>query len=230
MLDFMPGHRRSLAFLFGGLLVLAPALALAQQDKTAERAARRLQLQMQNLQQQLQDAQAAKAKADADSAAAAKQLAEQTQETSRAQQVGHKASEGLKAMQLARDEMAARVAALERQFTEQKQAGDLALARKDADLAQLAKARDAQVAQLQARFDEQTKQVASCSDKNQRLVRLGADLLDRYRRKGVADALKQSEPFLGLSDVQMFNLVQDYRDKIDAEHFVPESAKAPPPP
>ena len=50
---------------------------------------------------------------------------------------------------------------------------------------------------------------------------LGAGLLQRYRDKGLREITRQQEPLLGLGDVQMFNLVQDYRDKTDAERFRP---------
>ncbi|MBC7956230.1 MAG: hypothetical protein H7Y33_10220, partial [Cytophagales bacterium] len=60
-----------------------------------------------------------------------------------------------------------------------------------------------------------------CSAKNERLVKISAELLDRYRSKSVADVLSQRDPVLGLGDVQMFNLVQEYRDKADAERFSP---------
>jgi len=53
------------------------------------------------------------------------------------------------------------------------------------------------------------------------LVVLGAGLLQLYRDKGLREITRQQEPLLGLGDVQMFNLVQDYRDKTDAERFRP---------
>jgi hypothetical protein len=63
--------------------------------------------------------------------------------------------------------------------------------------------------------------VADCNDKNERLTRIGAELLDRYRNKGLWEAARQREPFLGLSDVNTFNLVQAYRDRVEAERFAP---------
>jgi hypothetical protein len=83
------------------------------------------------------------------------------------------------------------------------------------------KRQDASQGVLLDRYTEQTRLVAECSDKNDRLTRLSAELLDRYRSKGIWEAARQREPFLGLSDVQTFNLVQAYRDKADAERFAP---------
>jgi uncharacterized protein (DUF4415 family) len=99
-----------------------------------------------------------------------------------------------------------------------------ALAAKTQELAksaEAAKARDLERSQLEGRSLDQARQLAECSVKNERLLAIGADLLDRYRRKGVGDALRLREPIFGFSDVEMFNLVQDYRDKIDVERLQP---------
>ena len=207
---------RGLAF---AIAMVLPAAALAQDS--AERKARHMQLQLQGLQQQVQDAQAAKAKADADKADADKKLAEQAQEIPRAQAAARRNADALKGSEAARAELQARVAALERQLADQKRASDVALAAKDTELAQTVHARDAQQAQLQARYDNEIAQVGACTDKNDRLLQLGAELLDRYRRKGLAEIASQHDPLLGLGDVQMFNLVQDYRDRADAQRVVP---------
>ena len=205
--------------------LVVPTAAWAQQDKTAERNARRMQLQLQAAQQQLQEAQAARAKAEAERADVEKRLGGQTQELSRVQTAQRKAATSAKAMESARAELEATAAGLQKRVADQQRASDEAIAAKDREIARLTKTGEADRMQLQARHDEQSKLVGECTDKNQRLVRLNAELLDRYRRKGVVDALKQRDPLLGLSEVQMFNLVQDFRDKAEAERFVPGGAK-----
>lgn len=190
-------------------------------DKSAEKAARRMQLQMQNLQQQVQDAQAAKTKVETDKAILDKQVLDQAQQLARLKGALPRAHQQLAAAEAERARLAAMVAALEKQLADQKRGADEALALKGRELAQLTKSRDDQQTQLQRRLDDQLGQVAECSAKNERLIRLSAELLDRYRNKTAADALRQREPALGFGDVQMFNLVQDYRDKADAERFSP---------
>lgn len=202
----------------------ATAAAMAQQDKAADRATRRLQLQLQALQSQLQEAQAAKSKADAAREAAEKQAQEQARDTTRTQASLRKATADSKTLEAARNELSATVAKLEQQLAEQKRSGDEALAAKEAELKQALRQRDTQQAQLQTRFDEQVKSTNECTAKNERLVILGAELLDRWHKKGFSDVLRQREPMLGLTEVQMFNLVQDYRDRIDAERVGPVSA------
>ncbi len=208
---------------------LQPLCARAQ-DKTAERAARRAQLQMQGLQQQVQDAQAAQARADADKAEAEKKLASQAQEIPRAQSAARQSAAALKASEAARAELQARVAQLEKQSSEQKRADDAALAARSFELAQVMHAWDAQQAKLQARFDNEVAQVDLCTDKNRKLVELGAELLDRYRRKGFAEVAGAHDPLLGIGQVEMFNLVQDYRDRTDAQRLTPTPAGQKPQP
>jgi septal ring factor EnvC (AmiA/AmiB activator) len=212
------------ALVCAALLFTAPAPAAAQQDKNADKAARRLQQQMRGLQQQVDEAQAAKAKVEADKAALDKELKEQSEQAGKLSGSLRKTNDSLRATEKARADLAAQVAALEKQLADQKRTTDEALAVKEAATAQLVKARDAEQAQLQGRYDEQVKLVGECSAKNDRLLRLSAELVDRYRGKSVADVLKQRDPVFGIGDVQMFNLVQEYRDKADAERFSPSSA------
>jgi chromosome segregation ATPase len=200
--------------------VLLP-LAAGAQDKTAERAARRAQLQLQSLQQQVQDAQAAQSRADADKAAAERKLAAQAQEIPRVQAAAQHAAAALKASEAARAELQARLAALEKQAAEQKRSDDAAHADKLAEVQEKLAYREAQQRLLQTRFDNELEQVFACTDKNQKLIELSAELLDRYRRKGLAEIASQRDPVLGLGQVQVFNLVQDYRERAEAQRLTP---------
>jgi chromosome segregation ATPase len=60
-------------------------------------------------------------------------------------------------------------------------------------------------------------QDAACEGDNRKLYQLNVELLERYRKKGVFDALLQHEPVTGLKDVDMQNVIQKYRDEIDAQ-------------
>ena len=210
---------RPLALTVGLALFSAFGAHAQAGDKSAEKAARRAQLQMQNLQQQVQEAQAAKAKVESDKAALDKQLGDQSKQLSQLKGALPRAAQSLKAAEAENARLAAAVATLEKQLAEQKTAAGQAMAAKDRDVAQLTKARDEQQALARRKFDEQVVNVGECTSKNDRLIRLNAELLDRYRNKTTADILKQREPALGFGDVQMFNLIQDYRDKADAERY-----------
>jgi len=218
-------------FLRSGIALVclfASAGALAQ-DKAGERLVRRLQLQLQAVQQQLTEAQAGKAKAEADKAAAEKLLAEQAQQLGGLKGSIGKSAAGLKAAESERGALASQLvaatAAAEKQAAESKRSHDDAIAAKGKELAQLGSQRDAQLAAAQKVREEQSAQIGDCSAKNERLVRLGAELLEKYRSKTVGEVLRQQDPVLGLGDVQMFNLVQDYRDKTDAERYVQPAAR-----
>lgn len=69
--------------------------------------------------------------------------------------------------------------------------------------------------QLQDMVDGQAELIQSCDAKNAELVEVNRELLDRYRKKGVFDALLQREPITGLKRVELENIVQDYQDRLD---------------
>jgi chromosome segregation ATPase len=50
--------------------------------------------------------------------------------------------------------------------------------------------------------------------KNLALFKLANEILKRYERFGLGDALAAKEPFTGIARVKLENLVQDYQDKI----------------
>jgi chromosome segregation ATPase len=207
-------------------LVLAAALhpAFAQQDRSAEKAARRQQQQVQQLQQQVTQAQAEKAKVEQDKAAIAKELQDKAQAASRAGAAQKASVAKLAALEAEKTQLAAKVSELERVLDDVKRTAEQALADKDRDLLRAAtafKAKEGERADWQGRFGQQVRMATECTDKNERLLRLNAELLSRWQGKGVFDALRQREPVLGFNDVQIFNLVQDYRDRADAERFVP---------
>ena len=207
-------------------LALAASGAMAEQTP-AEKAARRAQLQLQNLQQQLQEAQAAKSKVESDKAAVDQQLAEQTTQAEQLKTSISKLEARLRASEKARAELTANVKSLEKQLADEKLSHEQALAQKARELAQYTKLRDEQQAQLQRKHDDQAALVADCTGKNDKLLHLNVELLNRYRNKSVTDVIKQREPVLGMGDVEMFNMVQDYRDKADAERFTPPAAPTP---
>ena len=59
--------------------------------------------------------------------------------------------------------------------------------------------------------------------KNGELYRLANEILTRYEKFGLGDALAAREPFVGLTRTKLENLVQDYSDKIaDAQVRPPQ--------
>jgi chromosome segregation ATPase len=58
-----------------------------------------------------------------------------------------------------------------------------------------------------------------CEKKNSELYLLSVKLMDKYQAKGVLDAIRQAEPFTQLEKVRIENLLQEYRDKSDANRI-----------
>lgn len=56
-----------------------------------------------------------------------------------------------------------------------------------------------------------------CQAKNAKLHGYGVDLLDKYEKKGCGDALLQADPFTQLKRVEIENLMEDYREKLDEQ-------------
>jgi chromosome segregation ATPase len=67
---------------------------------------------------------------------------------------------------------------------------------------------------LQRRVDEY-------HTKNLALYKVGTEVLDRYEKFGLGDALTAREPFVGLTRVRFQNLVQDYQDKLSEQKIKP---------
>jgi predicted nucleic acid-binding Zn-ribbon protein len=72
-----------------------------------------------------------------------------------------------------------------------------------------------QRAQLEGRLKIQSDNFAQCYANNKQLFDLNRELLAHYQKKGVLDAVRQKEPFTGLKEVEIENLVQDYRYRND---------------
>ena len=104
-------------------------------------------------------------------------------------------------------EQQAQSAGLKRQLTESEAEGRrLAAELKDAK---------AQLEQQREIIARQAVSLQEITDKNLRLYQFNADLLERYNRKGVWDAMLQKEPVTQIKDVQMQALLQEYRDKLN---------------
>ncbi|MDO9448997.1 MAG: hypothetical protein Q7J21_00820, partial [Rugosibacter sp.] len=71
--------------------------------------------------------------------------------------------------------------------------------------------------QLEADLKQKTQALAACEAKNAKLHGYGVDLLDKYEKKGCGAALLQADPFTQLKRVEIENLMEDYREKLDEQ-------------
>lgn len=67
-----------------------------------------------------------------------------------------------------------------------------------------------------AKQDEQRK---LCETNNDELYRIGRELADWYTSKGAVNAILEAEPFTRIKRVEMENLLENYRDKLEGKHL-----------
>ncbi len=60
---------------------------------------------------------------------------------------------------------------------------------------------------------QQSTSLRVCADKNLKLYGVATEVMARYRDQGVWDAVKRKEPFTGLRQVEVENLLEEYRDR-----------------
>jgi hypothetical protein len=97
----------------------------------------------------------------------------------------------------------------------------------DKEYIQLAKAKEEARAQLAIQVILLQRVVDDRETKNLALFNLGNEILTRYEKFSLGDALGAKEPFTGLSRVKLQELVQDYKDKISDQRVTPGQAPAP---
>jgi chromosome segregation ATPase len=83
-------------------------------------------------------------------------------------------------------------------------------------------ARDSELAQVKQGLEQSKTANASCEDKNRKLFTYGQAVLELYRKKGVWASLAQKDPVLGFKEVDVENVVQEYRIKMASQKAQPQ--------
>lgn len=78
---------------------------------------------------------------------------------------------------------------------------------------------------LESTVKNQTMEIKTCARKNLELYQSDRDLLAQYKNKSAWDALLQKEPVTQLKRVEIENIIESYRDKLDKNRYVDKSAK-----
>jgi len=105
-------------------------------------------------------------------------------------------------------------ASLEKWQAAQKQAAALA-AKKESERAAAA-----------ARIIELDRQVADQQRKNAEMFKIGNEVLHRYEKFVLGDAIVAREPFTGIARVKFQTLVQDFQDQIADQRIKPQEPKS----
>lgn len=197
------------------LAVSLPAPAQQEPNKQAARE-RELLRRAQAAQKQAEEAKAAieqeKAKVEAEAKAAKAQVAKTAGAVARERKRGDELQASLDAVTRERAVLASDKELL---------AGKLAQteARLKDTLRDLAGVRDAlaasekELAQVRQVAALQAKSVRICEDKNLKLYGVTTEVMAKYRDQGFWDAVKRKEPFTGLRQVEVENLLEEYRDR-----------------
>lgn len=64
------------------------------------------------------------------------------------------------------------------------------------------------------------REIALCEDKNAKLYQTGRSLMTRFEQKTCGEILAQQEPLFGFRRVEVENLLEEYRDKLDEQRLI----------
>jgi hypothetical protein len=199
------------------LLCVVASIAPARAQEQAANPATKLREMLRTTMLQLRAAETEKAvlqAAQTESAAKEKALTEQvealTKQSAADKDASDKAISDLKAKVADQDQEIAQLKdALEKWKEGYAKAADIANT-KEAERAKLA----SQVILLDRKVEDR-------ETKNVELFRIGNEILKRYERFGLGDALLSREPFVGITRVKLENQVQDYQDKLLNQRIKP---------
>lgn len=90
-----------------------------------------------------------------------------------------------------------------------------------AEVTQLAQKKENERAVLATKAVKLERQVADQQTKNLQMYQMGVEVLDRYEKFGLGDAVLAREPFTGITRVKFQNLIQDYEDKLVDQRTTP---------
>lgn len=198
-----------------GLLALTLAVPVSAADESREKQMlRRMQQQMQQIDQARTQAEQDKATALADKDALAQEVAglkSRAAQLSGERAARSRAERELKMLQAERDALQEKLAATEASLLESQ-----TLQRTTADtLARTEAARK----QTDLQLADTRHEMQQCRTHNVALYGLSREMMTKYRDKSCQDALVQAEPFTGLKNVEVENLLETWRDRADQDRL-----------
>jgi chromosome segregation ATPase len=85
------------------------------------------------------------------------------------------------------------------------------------------KSNEAQRKDLSKSLTQRDQWIAACSEKNTRLHDFGLQLIKIYDKPSTYEAVMRTEPFVQTKRVELENILQDYRDKLDEQKVTSNS-------
>jgi chromosome segregation ATPase len=203
--------RNWLVFAVSAALVVLPSLAA---DKPANDPSRRLQQQLRKTEQE--KAQLLQKKTEVEG-----QLKEALEKSADAQ---HRADAATSRNARLNKELAAVKAekeALAATSKEELVALAAKLAETERKLTEQRLAYGAEKQQMEAAFARQKTALSGCSERNDRMYKLGYELLEKFEQKSCFTSVLQAEPFTGLKRAQIEKMGEEDREKFDKDQILP---------
>ncbi len=198
------------------LVTMTAAPAWAANDSREKQMLRRLQQQVQQIDQARAQAEQERAAALADKDSIERELntLRSADSAAKRQLAGERAARSrtqaeLETMQTELEGLKLRMA-----DTDKKLADSMALQRTTAEtLVQTESAKK----QTESQLAGNRQDLKICQTHNGQLYSIGREMMQKYRDKSCQDALAQAEPFSGLKKVEVENLLETWRDRLDRE-------------
>ena len=221
----MPGITAALgAALLAAVLVLPVAAADRPDDRAARAAgraardqARRIQQQLLVLEKEKAEALARKTQLEAELKEAQEKVGDTTQRAAGATRRAGELAKALDTLKHEHEQLQGRLLAEQtlRQETERRRA------EREREAAGQRVAFEAEKRRLETQGTQLAEALAASRERNERMYKLGFELIDLYENKGVWTSALQAEPFTGLKRAQIEKMAEDEREKLDKERLPP---------
>jgi chromosome segregation ATPase len=195
-------------------------------DDTKDKAARAAREQARRVQQQVKTLEAEKGSLAADKAKLEGELKDaQAKAESVARKVGAaeraraELAKSIESMRAESTVLAGRLAEEERKRAE----AERKIVETERRLAEQRLAFDAEKRRLEGISAQQIAALAASRERNERMYKMGFELIDRYENKPLWTSALQAEPFTGLKRAQIEKMAEDEREKFDKERLPPEN-------
>lgn len=199
--------KRSILILILATTMAAPAWAA--KDSREKQMLRRMQQQVRQIDQARAQAEQGKAAALADKEGAERELEKLKRQLADEGAARSRLERERQALHTEVETLKARLATTEKQL-----ADSVALQRATAQtLVQVESAKK----QTEEKLSGKVNDLQTCQTHNGQLYAVGREMMQKYRDKSCQDALAQAEPFTGLKKVEVENLLETWRDRLDQE-------------
>lgn len=193
------------------LLLMNPVHAAGKKDPAKE-AQRRMQMQIKQIQDEKAALEQEKAALNQELEALKKKTSEIESSVARANRSKATAEKEADALKQTKTELSEKIAQLEKQFQETEKT--LRETQRSLQLETSQKQR------LEQNLGVRGKELGVCEAKNAKLYQYQVEMISRAQKRGSLDVLLEREPLLQMKRVEIENLLEEYRDKIDNEQIV----------